>query len=300
MTDSQSIGFVGVGLMGRGMALNLLKAGYPVTLYVHCNREGIDRLVELGAAETGDLHELARRSDILILCVNNAQTVRKVTDGLLPALRAGHLLIDATTSDPATTREISSTLQKYGVDYADSPVTGGPPEAEAGCLGSLVGCDVATFSRVEKIVCAYSKVVQRIGGIGTGHHAKLLNNFVTQGTVALLAEAYSRARDNDVDWHALYSVMQAGAARSGTLEKMVKPALDGDFDGSRFTIRSAFKDFGYFCELAAASARGSSDLAEAIRNVFEDAVSAGGGDRYVGALLDPQFRAIANKRSAPG
>lgn len=299
MTDSQSIGFVGVGLMGRGMALNLLKAGHPVTLYVHRNREGIDRLIELGAAETSDLHELARRSDILILCVNNAQTVRKVTDRLLPALRAGHLLIDATTSDPATTREISSTLQKYGVDYADAPVTGGPPEAEAACLGSLVGCDAATFSRVERIVSAYSKVVQRIGGIGTGHHAKLLNNFVTQGTVALLAEAYSRARDNDVDWHALYSVMQAGAARSGTLEKMVKPALDGDFDGSRFTIRNAFKDLGYFCELAAASERGSSDLAEAIRNVFEDAVSAGGGDRYVGALLDPQFSASANKKSAP-
>lgn len=290
MTERQRIGFVGAGLMGRGMALNLLKAGYPVTLYVHRNRDGIDQLIALGATETSDLQQLAQQSDIFILCVNNADTVRKVTDSLLPALRPGQLLIDATTSDPAATREVAAKLREHGIAYADAPVTGGPSEAEAGCLGSLVGCDDATFSQVEKIVSRYSKVVQRIGGIGTGHYAKLLNNFVTQGTVALLAEAYGRARDNDVDWNALYSVMQAGAARSGTLEKMVKPALEGNFDGSRFTITNAFKDLSYFCKLAAASEGGASDLAEAIRKVFEDAVLAGGSDRYVGTLLDPQFR----------
>jgi 3-hydroxyisobutyrate dehydrogenase-like beta-hydroxyacid dehydrogenase len=288
MREHQTIGFIGVSLMGRGMAFNLLKSGRRVSLYIHRNREGIDRLTELGATATSDLEELARRCDIIILCVNNADTVRAVVSDLLPELRSGQLVIDATTSDPTVTKEISEMLRARDVDYADAPVTGGPVQAEAGALGSIVGCDEAVFPRIREIVSGYSKTVQRVGDVGTGHYAKLLNNFVTQGTAVLLAEAYCRARDKGVDWRALYSVMEAGAARSGTLEKMVKPALDGNFDGTRFSIRNAFKDLGYFCGQAAISGRGPSRMAEEIRRVLENAVAADLGDRYVSALLDPQ------------
>jgi 3-hydroxyisobutyrate dehydrogenase-like beta-hydroxyacid dehydrogenase len=291
MNAGERIGFVGAGLMGRGMALNLLKAGYPVQLFIHRNRAELERLFELGVSETSDLRELARQSDVIILCVDKAETVRSVVGGLLPDLRSDHLLIDATTSDPAVTREIAAELRRHGVSYADAPITGGPVQAEAGALGSLVGCDAATFPRVQKIVTSYSKAVQRIGEIGSGHFAKLLNNFVTHGTVTLLAEAYGRARENGVDWQALYAVMEAGAARSGTLEKMVKPALSGDFDGSRFFIRNAQKDLAYFCRVAESSERGASELGETIRGVFDRAVAADLGERYVSALLSPEISA---------
>jgi 3-hydroxyisobutyrate dehydrogenase-like beta-hydroxyacid dehydrogenase len=297
MNSGERIGFVGAGLMGRGMAQNLLRAGHPLTLHVHRNRQGLDRLLALGAGQTDDLGELAGRSEVIILCVDNAETVRRVVDGLSPALRPGQLLIDATTSDPAVTREIAEKLRANGIDYSDSPVTGGPLQAEAGALGSLVGCDEATFPRIHKIVAHYSRTVERIGGIGSGHFAKLLNNFVTQGTTVLLAEAYGRARDHGLDWRALYSVMAAGAARSGTLEKMVKPALEGNFDGSQFTIRNALKDLTYFCELAENSERGTSKLAEAIRTIFENAAAADLSDRYVSALLDPQARSKEQNQS---
>jgi 3-hydroxyisobutyrate dehydrogenase-like beta-hydroxyacid dehydrogenase len=132
-----------------------------------------------------------------------------------------------------------------------------------------------------------SKVVRRIGAVGAGHQAKLLNNFVTQGTSVLLAEAYRQARDCGVDWKALYSIMETGAAHSGSLEKMVKPALDGDFDGSRFSLRNALKNCRYFCELAEESPRGPSSLANRIRGALQEAVDAGYGDRCVNALLDP-------------
>lgn len=290
MSEIEKIGFVGAGLMGQGMASNLLKAGHPVTLYVHRNRTGIDRLAGMGARETSSLPELAAESEVILLCVSNADTVRSVIGEMSPQLRAGQWVIDATTSDPGVTREIAAMLGAKGVSYADAPVTGGPPESEAGRLGSLVGCEDADFEKVKKIVSCYSRVVHRVGGIGSGHQAKLLNNFVTQGTSALLAEAYCRARDNGVDWRALYSVMETGAARSGTLEKMVRPALDGNYDGSRFSLRNALKDLGYFCKLAADSERGPSRLAESIRNVFKEAVDAGQGDRYVSALLDPDIR----------
>lgn len=286
---NEQIGFVGAGLMGRGMAANLLRAGYPLTLYIHRQRAGREALLALGAGETDELGALARQSAVIIVCVDNAETVRRVVDGLLPALTRGQLLIDATTSDPAATREIAARLRERGVDYADAPVTGGPVQAQAGALGSLVGCDQATFPRIQKIASCYSRTVQRIGEVGSGHFAKLLNNFVTQGTTALLAEAYRRARDNGVDWRALYSVMEAGAARSGTLEKMVKPALDGDFDGSQFSMRNALKDLSYYCRLASASEHGTSALAKSIRGVFDQAVAAGLGDRYVSALLDPKL-----------
>ena len=163
MAAIERIGFVGAGLMGRGMALNLLKAGYPVRLFIHRNRQGLESLLALGASETNDLRELARQSDAIIICVDKAETVRSVVDGLLPALRPEHLLIDATTSDPVVTCEIAEQLRLHGVSYADAPITGGPVQAEAGALGSLVGCDAAIFPRVQSIVAHYSKAVQRIG-----------------------------------------------------------------------------------------------------------------------------------------
>ena len=290
MNDFERIGFVGAGLMGSKMAANLLKTGYPLTLYVRRQRTDLAPLLALGAGQADELGALARQSDVIILCVDRADTVRSVVDTLLPALSPGQLLIDATTSDPAATREIAEKLRSQGVDYADAPVTGGPVQAQAGELGSLVGCAETIFPRVEQIASCYSRTVVRIGEVGSGHLAKLLNNFVTQGTTALLAEAYGRARENGVDWRALYSVMEAGAARSGTLEKMVKPALDGNFDGSQFSIRNALKDLTYYCRLAAASERGPSALAEGIRRVFEQAVAADLGDRYVSALLDPDVK----------
>jgi 3-hydroxyisobutyrate dehydrogenase-like beta-hydroxyacid dehydrogenase len=293
--ERERIGFIGAGLMGRGMALHLLRAGYPLSVYVHRNREGIDELVAHGARETHDLRALAEACDAVVMCVSNADTVHAVVDGLLPGLRRGQLVIDATTSRPKISRQVAELLGEKGVRYADAPVTGGPNESAAGRLGSLVGCDDADFERVRAIVACYSKVVHRIGGIGTGHQAKLLNNFVTQGTGALLAEAYGRARESGVDWKALYAVMETGAARSGTLEKMVKPALDGDFDGSRFSLRNALKDTSYFCEMAEESPRGPSPLAQRVRAVFEEAVEAGYGDRYVSALLDPQYAASRGK-----
>ncbi len=283
----ERIGFVGAGLMGCGMAGNLLGNGYPLTVYVHRNRQGIDQLIAQGAKETNGLSSLAAHSDVIVMCVSNADTVRAVIGGLAPGLRAGHLVIDATTSHPDVTRQIAAELHEMNVRYADAPVTGGPRESAAGKLASLVGCADGDFEQVERIVSCYSKVVHRIGGISTGHQAKLLNNFVTQGTCALLIEAYRRARDSGIDWHALYSIMETGAARSGSLEKMVKPALDGDYDGSRFSIQNAFKDYSYFCAMAENSERGPSAVANEVRNTLKRAVDAGLGDRYVSALLDP-------------
>ena len=289
MPEMERIGFVGAGLMGSGMAHHLLKAGHPLTVYVHRNRHSIDPLIAAGAKESGNLEEVAKQSDVIVMCVSNADTVCAVIEGLSPGLRPGQLIIDATTSNPKVTRQIAESLQKRDIRYVDSPVTGSPNDSAAGKVGSLVGCEEKDFDSVKKIVSCYSKVVNRIGGISTGHQAKLLNNFLTQGTCALLVEAYRRARDNGVDWRVLYSVMEAGAARSGSLEKMVKPALEGNYDGSRFTLRNALKDLNYFCEMAEGSDRGPSMLGNGVRKILQQEVDAGWGDHYVSARLDPEL-----------
>ncbi|MFY0635245.1 MAG: NAD(P)-dependent oxidoreductase [Vannielia sp.] len=278
-----SVGVIGAGMMGGGMAASLLRAGHRVTVLPHRNRSIIDRLIAAGAEESASAAELAGSVDVVLTCLPDGPAVEARAAEILPALSPGALWIDTTTSDPEVTRRIAAQLAERGATLADAPVTGSPAQAEAGDLASMVGCDEDAFERVESVVSVYSRVVRRFGNTGTGHTAKLMNNLVTQGTMALLTEAYGAAHRLGVDWRALYDVMCVGAARSGTLEKAVGPALSGNFDGARFTIRNAEKDLRY----AAATLGPQAELARAAHAVLLRQVEAGRGDQFVSQMLQP-------------
>lgn len=292
MTDKPTVGFVGLGMMGSGMAGCLLAAGHPLIVPAGRAAEAVERLRDRGACVVDDLGALAREAQVIVTCLPDSLAVAEAAQRIVPQLAAGTLWIDATTSDPRTTRDLAARIAGTGASFVDAPVTGGPAEAEAGRLASLVGCGDEDWTRVEAIVGTYSVTVRRFGGVGTGHSAKLLNNLVTQGTTALLAEAYGAARQAGVDWQALFDVMSTGAARSGTLEKAVRPAVAGDFDGARFSIRNAAKDLSYAADLLAAMGR-PSPLAEAARDRMKRAVDAGHGARFVSRLLDPETAGAA-------
>lgn len=279
-----AIGVIGAGMMGGGMASCLLRAGHRVQILPNRSRAVIDRLIGEGAEEAGSAAALAGSVDVLLTCLPDGAAVEARVAEILPALAPGTLWIDATTSDPEVTGRVAAQVAERGAVFADAPVTGGPAQAESGELASLVGCDAAEFDRVKAVVGTYSRVVRRFGEVGTGHTAKLLNNLVTQGTMALLAEAYSGARRLGVDWQALFEVMGAGAARSGTLEKAVGPALEGDFDGSRFTIRNAEKDLRY----AIATLGPEAELARSAHRVLARQVDEGRGDAFVSRMLEPR------------
>mgnify|MGYP002623166139 FL=1 len=285
-SDKCRIGFIGLGMMGAGMARCLMNAGYPLTLSANKNRARIEPLLGDGAAEAATPTVLAADCDVIVTCVPDAGAVGALADQMLPALGPGKLWIDATTSDPIVTVDIATKVAAMGAAFADAPVTGGPPQAETGELASLVGCAVEDFPAVEAVVGSYSKVVRRFGDVGTGHSAKLLNNFVSQGTMILLADAFGMARNLGIDWNALYDVMMAGAARSGTLEKAVGPALSGDFDGSRFTIANAEKDLRYVARLFADGAASRTDIANALHERLAGHVAAGHAHRFVSRMLD--------------
>jgi 3-hydroxyisobutyrate dehydrogenase-like beta-hydroxyacid dehydrogenase len=273
------IGFIGAGLMGRGMVLNLLMAGHEVRVIAHRSRAVIEELVERGAREVPTLAALAADADAIILCVSDSRAVEDVLEKIGPHLAAGQTVIDCGTSEPASTERIAKDLSARGIPFADAPLAGGTRQAEDGTLGVLLGCDDHVRPKAEPVLEAFASTIRHFGPPGSGHRAKLFNNYLVMGMIALVAETYTGAREAGIAWDDLYAVMLNGSANSGVLRKMVEPALAGDFEGYQFSLANVLKDVQYFRALG-----NSSELSGAIENFF---VQHGHGDLNASRLLDP-------------
>lgn len=283
----QSIGFVGAGMMGSGICKSLLKAGHPVTVMAHRNRAPIDELVKLGAKEAKSAPELAKGVDIVMLCVDRAETVERVIAAITPVLRSGQFIIDVTTGKPETSKRLAAALAAKGVTYVDAPVTGGPAQAAEGKLAILAGGSPEVFEKLQPVFASYTTQALLFGPTGAGITAKLLNNFLTQSTCQLIMQAYRAARRNDVDWEKLYDAMLQGAARSGSLERIIGNAIKGNYRGQQFSIANAAKDVEYAGDLIAADPDGAR-IHAAVLAALRRPVEAGLGDRFVSEMLDPE------------
>ena len=282
------IGFIGLGMMGHGMARNILNKGFGLAVMAHRNREAVDALVGQGATEAATPKALATACDMVFLCVSGSPQVEQIVygeDGILAAARPGFTLIDCTTSDPTSTRHIATDLEKFGAHMADAPVTRGPADAEAGRLNSMVGASPETFETIRPVIDAYSENVVYFGGVGAGHTAKLINNFVTTGTCALIAEGMAAAAAMGVDQRALFDVMSNGAANSGSLQKMVPKFLEGDLTGHAFAIQNAHKDVSYYGQMATAIGLEPS-LGLAVAKSYQKAMDLGLGERLMPSLME--------------
>ncbi len=282
-----NIGFVGVGFMGHGMAARLMQAGHTLTIIAYKNRAPIDDLVAKGAREAVSLMDLANGQDAIFLCVNGTPQVESTLTAIGPSLTKGQIVVDTGTSIPDSTVRLAVELAARGIGWADAPVGGGPQHAANGELASMVGATDADFARVEPWLDATSRVVQHMGPPGAGHRAKLLNNMVAVGQCALVLEAYRIARNENLDWHKLFDIMMAGAARSGSLERIMAPALKGDFGGYVFSLANAQKDLGYYADFAAALGEPTS-IAAALRDYFGDAAAQHGDAALLSELLKPR------------
>ncbi|MCA3556249.1 NAD(P)-dependent oxidoreductase [Aestuariivirga sp.] len=279
------VGLIGAGMMGHGMAANLLKHGHQLSVIAHRNRAPIEDLVAKGAREAKSLQDIAQAGAIL-LCVTTSKVVEDTIGQLRPHLRAGQIIMDAGTSAPAATRKLAHELQALGVAYADIPLTGGPEQAEQGTLGVLCGASPETFARISPLLGCFATTIRRFGPPGSGHTAKLMSNYLVTGMVALVAETFGAARAAAIDWKDLYEAMLNGSGNSGVLRKMVEPALKGDFDGYRFALANAAKDIGYYAELAGELGCGSK-LTDCVAEIFARAVETGHGGRNVSQMLNP-------------
>ena len=281
------VGFIGVGLMGHGMAANLLKAGHELTVIAHRNREPVEDLVSGGAAEAESLAELAGKSDCIVLCVTNAQVAESVMDQLFDHLTVDHLIIDTSTSDPLVTERLAERLAAKGVAFADAPLTGGAQQAAEGVLGAIVGGTDAAYERARPVLDAFCTRIGHFGPAGAGHRAKLINNYLVLAMVAAIADTYNVARKAGIDWAPLLDVMKCGSNYSEALRRMVEPALEGDHDGYRFTLHNARKDVAYYMSFADGEGL-TSDLAREVMAIYERSVAAGHGDLFVSRMIDPE------------
>lgn len=288
MADRLRIGFVGVGLMGHGMAKNLLAKGFPVAVLGNRNRAPVEDLKARGAAEEASPRALAEVSDAVILCLPNSAIVESVVfgaDGILQAARPGFVLVDSSTAEPGSTQRIGAALAARGADMLDAPLTMTPKEAEAGTLNVLAGGEAAVLERLRPAFDAYARNVFHIGALGSAHALKLINNFMSMTISAVVAEAATTARAAGVDLGKLREVVSAGAVNSGMFQKIMAYAVDGDPSGLQFAMANARKDVGYYANLAAAAGL-PSPFGSAALQLYTLACATGHGDQHVPLLVD--------------
>jgi len=292
-TPKETIGFVGVGLMGHGIAKNLLAAGYPLSVIGHRNRVPVEDLVSRGASEAASLEDLAAGASIIFLCLTDSGVVQSVVSEMEPALAAGTVIVDTSTSDPVVTVALAERLAAKGVSLSDAPLGGTPAQAETGELQAMVGATDETFARLKPVFECWTQRTVHIGGVGDGHRMKLINNLLSLGYGALYSEALAIARKSGLSVEQFDSVIRGGRMDCGFYQTFMGYALEGNREAHKFTLTNAYKDMRYV-EAMANAAGCVSSLSSAMKNSYAAAVASGlsGPEDYVPHLAD--FIAKAN------
>ena len=281
------IGFVGAGLMGEGMATNLARAGHCVCTSLHRNIEPRDRLRAAGIEIRKTPTDCAIDSEVLFLCLPNADTVAEIVHQVRGSLAAGSCIVDATTSLPETSRQLAGDLEAQAISFVDAPVTGGPMHALKAELCSLVGGSKEAFQTVRPLLETTSKKVVHFGPVGAGHTAKLINNFITQGQSALTIEAMGRCKKLGISMQQMFEVISSSDSRSGTFMKIMPSVIDGTYDGHKFSLANATKDIRYVRQMFQ-SAGEPSCVVDGLVEFYERQLEASPGDIFLSELLRPK------------
>jgi 2-hydroxy-3-oxopropionate reductase len=228
-----TIGFIGLGLMGRPMARNLLKAGHPLVVYSR-SQGPVDELVAAGATAASSPADLARRATRIITMVPDSPDVEQVLEGpqgVFSALQAGTIIIDMSSIAPGPARRLAARASSLGAAMLDAPVSGGDIGAAAGTLSIMVGGDAGAFAAVKPIldVMGNPEKVVRIGESGAGQLCKLCNQMVIGGTLVAVAEALALARKAGVDPGKVREALMGGFAASRVLEVHGERAIKGTY-----------------------------------------------------------------------
>ena len=248
---SEAVGIVGVGVMGGGMARNILAKGFPVIAY-DLNAAALDDIVSEGAKRACSVTEVAEQAATLICMVETtvqSEAVIASDAGFFPALREGDTVISAATIDPIAVKRWYALLAKKGVALLDTPVSGGAERADKGDLSAIVGGDAAALEAVRPVVDAYASHVFHVGEAGQGLAMKHVNNMMIQTTTAALAEAFVMGKKAGLDPQQIYDVLSVSTGASTALDMRASRFISGDFSPGG-TVDITCKDQGLQVDFA--------------------------------------------------
>jgi len=281
----KKIGMIGIGLMGHGIASNILRHGYALSVLEHPGNQPLAELKKAGARPHQSAATLAADSEVVILCVTGTAQVEAVIlaeDGLVKAIRPGMVVIDCSTALPSSTERVARAVQEAGGRFLDAPMTRTPKEAAEGRLNLLVGGDVELFDEVHPLLSAFAENITHVGPVGSGHRMKLLHNYVSLGSVALLAEAAACALRAGIAPEVFIEILAKGGGGGTALERITPYLLARDGSGLKFAMANAQKDLSYYNSMAE-QAGAVRDIAQAVLDTFTKAAAIG-PDRLVPEL----------------
>ena len=284
----KKIGFIGLGLMGHGMAKNLLKKGHALSFFVHRNRSNLADLLDLGGKEVSSAKALIEQSDVVILCVTGTPQVEaNVYGGLLEGARQGQIVVDCSTAMPESTDRIRADFEKKGVRFVDAPLARTPQHAEDGKLNCMVGADDGTFAELKPVLEKFCENIFHVGGPGSGHKIKLVYNFVAMAHAAIVCESLAACAKVGLSLENFFRLVSAGGANSNMFQMLVPKALKGELDGLMFTLGNAKKDIDYYQHMV------SGPMGAALHQVLVQANALGLGEKFVPSLIEAYERVNA-------
>ena len=245
------IGFIGLGIMGKPMAKNLLKAGYELVVY-DIIRSAIEEVVAAGATAAGSPKEVASQVSTVITMLPNSPQVKEVVlgaDGVLEGLNPGGIIIDMSSIAPLAAKEVAAAAALRGIEMLDAPVSGGEPKAIDGSLSIMVGGKQAIFDQCKDILLKMGKSVTLCGDIGAGNTTKLANQVIVALNIAAMSEALVLGAKAGVDPEVIYQAIRGGLAGSTVLDAKAPMVLNGNFKPG-FKIDLHIKDLNNALETA--------------------------------------------------
>lgn len=283
----QRVGIAGVGMMGHGIARNVLRHGHALVALEHPGNQPLAELKAAGATTCASARALAQESELVILCVTGTPEVEAVltgAQGLLEGLRPGTLVVDCSTAIPASTERMAGLVREAGGLFIDAPMTRSVQHAHEGRLNLLVGGDAAVLEKAMPVLRCFAENITHAGPVGAGHRLKLLHNFVSLGSVALIAEAAACAERGGIAPGAFVDVLAGGGGGGVALERLKPYLLERDASSLQFFMANALKDLRYYVQMAAET-QAARRIAGAVADTLDAAVQQGGGRTLVPELV---------------
>lgn len=277
------VGVIGVGLMGHGIARNIVEKGWPMAFLDHPGNQPAEDLLAAGAEKFATAAEMARVVDVLVLCVTGTPQVEDVLTGsgaVLGAIRPGTIIVDCSTAIPASTERLAGLVAGAGGKFLDAAMTRTPKEAEEGRLNLLIGGERETYEALEPLLAAFSENRFYAGPAGSGHKLKLLHNFVSLGMTTLLGEAAACAATGGIPAEVFFDCLKRGGGYGAALDRMGPFILHEDVSAMKFSNANGRKDLTYYNQMAS-DLGAQKNVASGVLQALDWLNDKGFGDNYI-------------------